>query len=283
MSTTISMAWARFTDERSVALSPSTIQTDYTVVQRWLDRCPVQEPERGREVMTWILKQEPKHSALRVGRFVKTLYTWASSQGVELIATNPVASFKFPKEAQASEVIVIPKVEVPIVLEALKPRPKTRAKWHELAQFMLQTGMRTGEARAVRVQDVQGEKVLVHCNYTIRHGLKQSTKTNKQRLVPLNSVALEVLERRKPDTEGYFFPWNRDAFMSYFAARMAELVEQGKIGCRYRPYDLRHTAISQWLEAGIPVAQAAAWAGNSAEVIWAHYANVTDSYVMPVL
>ena len=42
-------------------------------------------------------------------------------------------------------------------------------------------------------------------------------------------------------------------------------------------------AISRWLEAGIPVAQAAAWAGNTSEVIWKHYANVTQDYEMPVL
>lgn len=283
MSKTIAEAWAQFTDERSVALSPSTIDTDYKIVQKWLDRCPVQEPERGREVMTWVLKQEPKHSAIKVARFVKTFYGWATSQGVELVATNPVESFKFPKEAQATEVVVISKAELPIVLEALRPRPKTRAKWHELAQFMLQTGMRTGEARAVRLQDIKDDRVLVHCNYTVRHGLKNSTKTNKQRIVPLNSIALEVLARSKPDSDGYVFPWNRVAFMSYFAARMDELVQQGKIGSRYRPYDLRHTCISLWLEAGIPVAQAAAWAGNSAEVIWSHYCNVTDTYAMPVL
>jgi len=51
----------------------------------------------------------------------------------------------------------------------------------------------------------------------------------------------------------------------------------------YRPYDLRHVAISRWLEAGIPVTQAAQWAGNTSEVIWKHYAGSTTEYEMPVL
>ena len=42
-------------------------------------------------------------------------------------------------------------------------------------------------------------------------------------------------------------------------------------------------AISRWLEAGIPVAQAAQWAGNTSEVIWKHYASNTTDYEMPVL
>ena len=51
----------------------------------------------------------------------------------------------------------------------------------------------------------------------------------------------------------------------------------------YRPYDLRHTSISRWIEAGIPVAQVASWAGNTADVIWRHYANTTQTYEIPVL
>jgi integrase len=42
----------------------------------------------------------------------------------------------------------------------------------------------------------------------------------------------------------------------------------------WRPYDLRHFAISFWLLAGISVTQAALWAGNSEAVIWAFYAKL---------
>jgi len=40
---------------------------------------------------------------------------------------------------------------------------------------------------------------------------------------------------------------------------------------------------SDYIEAQIPVAQVAAWAGNSSEVIWKHYCNVTQEYEMPTL
>jgi hypothetical protein len=62
-----------------------------------------------------------------------------------------------------------------------------------------------------------------------------------------------------------------------------ELHSAGLVKARYRPYDLRHVAISRWLEAGIPVAQVSAWAGNSNEVVWKHYAGTTTEYVVPVL
>lgn len=34
-----------------------------------------------------------------------------------------------------------------------------------------------------------------------------------------------------------------------------------------RPYDLRHAAVSTWLNAGVPAAQVAEWAGHSVDVL----------------
>jgi hypothetical protein len=86
-----------------------------------------------------------------------------------------------------------------------------------------------------------------------------------------------------PSADEYIFPWNRCAFQSFFRDKVDQLHSAGLVKYRYRPYDLRHVAISRWLEAGIPVTQAAAWAGNTSEVIWKHYAGVTQDFAMPVL
>ena len=40
-----------------------------------------------------------------------------------------------------------------------------------------------------------------------------------------------------------------------------------------RPYDLRHAALSTWLNAGIDPAQVAQWAGNSVRVLLSTYAK----------
>jgi len=147
---------------------------------------------------------------------------------------------------------------------------------------MLQTAMRTGEIRAMKWSDIKDDKILVHCNYTLTHGLKNSTKTNKKRWVPLNAISKQIINNIKQESE-YIFPYNRYAYQSFFYDRTKELYEADLISHRYRPYDLRHTAISRWLEENIPVAQAAKWAGNSSEVIWKHYVNITQDYEMPIL
>lgn len=281
---TLSQAWEMFKAERSVSLCPTSLTSDYAQVSKWLARCPIQEFPDGRRVLTWLLQQKPEKAARRVCMYVRTLYRWAAAEDVGLLPRNPVANFRMPKAPQGEhEVVVIPREEIALVLVALEAKSRrSGANWALFAEFMLQTALRTGEVRAIKWTDIDEKRVLIHSNYTLTHGHKNSTKTNKKRWVPLNARAQEIL-RQVPQGNEYVFPWNRFSFQSFFYDRMNELHSAGLIKKRYRPYDLRHVAISRWLEAGIPVTQAANWAGNTSEVIWKHYAATTAEYEMPVI
>lgn len=281
---TLNEAWAAFMAERAISLSPTSIVSDYKQVTKWLARCPVQDFSEGRQVLIWTLGQKPVKSARRVAMFVRCMYKWAAAEDVGMIERNPVANFKMPKAPQEDhEITVIPKNEITLILVALKSKlSHKKIDWANYAEFMLQTGMRTGEVRALQWTDIEKDRILVHQNYTLTHGLKNSTKTNKKRWVPINQRTREIINDLSRDS-AFLFPWNRNAFQSYFREKVDQLYATGLIKARYRPYDLRHVAISRWLEAGIPVTQAAQWAGNTSEVIWKHYAATTTSYDMPVL
>jgi integrase len=281
---TLSEAWKSFVDERSVSLCPTSLTSDYRQVTKWLARCPIQDFSQGRKILTWLLQQEPVPSSRRVCMYVRSLYRWAAAEDVAILPRNPVANFRMPKAPQRDhEIVVIPRNEISLVLVALESKlAYKKVNWSFFAEFMLQTAMRTGEVRAMKWKDIQDNRVLVHSNFTLTHGHKDSTKTNKKRWVPLNARTKEILSVLPRDSE-YVFPWNRLAFQSFFTKRMRQLHAAGFIQKRYRPYDLRHVAISRWLEAGIPVTQAAAWAGNTAQVIWKHYAANTTEYEIPVL
>ena len=234
--------------------------------------------------MIWALGEKPVLTSRRVAMYIKTMYKWAAQEDVAIIARNPLASFKMPKAPQREEeIIVIPRNETGLVLAALEAKLTYRdVNWSWYTEFMLQTAMRTGEVRAAKWDDIKENKLLVHQNYTLTHGLKNSTKTNKRRWVPLNNRCQEILAQLPHDGE-FIFPWNRLAFQSYFRKKLLPLHEAGLISHVYRPYDCRHTAISRWIEAGIPVPQVANWAGNTSEVIFKHYCNSTQEYEMPVL
>jgi len=284
MRLTLSQAWDRFLSERSVSLCPTSLTSDYSQVTKWLERCPVQEIEEGRQVLTWVLQQHPVLSSRRVAMYVRSMYKWCAQEDIAILQRNPVASFRMPKRPQRDEeIIVIPRNEVALLLVALEAKRTYRStNWSAYAEFMLQTAMRTGEVRAMRWDDIKDGKLLVHQNFTLTHGIKNSTKTNKKRWVPLNARAQEILDSAERCSE-YIFPWDRLAFQSYFRKKAIQLHAAGLVSHIYRPYDARHTAISRWIEAGIPITQVAAWAGNTANVIFKHYAGTTQDYEMPIL
>jgi integrase len=284
MERTLQQTWTEFRLERSTTVHATTLAADYTQVGKWIARCPITDLADARQVMTWVLTQKPVKSSRRVAMYVKSLYRWASNEDIAYLPRNPISTFRMPKPPQSDEeIVVIPRNEVALLLTALEARQMRKgANWAAYAEFMLQTAMRTGEVRAMKWTDIKDNKVLVHSNFTLTHGLKDSTKTNKKRSVPLNERCQQILAETTQVNE-YVFPYNRYAFQSFFYDRARELHAADLTSHRYRPYDLRHTAISRWVEAGIPVAQAAKWAGNSSEVIWKHYVNVTKEYEMPVL
>lgn len=45
-----------------------------------------------------------------------------------------------------------------------------------------------------------------------------------------------------------------------------------------RPYDLRHAAVSTWLNAGVSAPQVAEWAGHSVDVLLSIYAKCVDGH-----
>jgi integrase len=284
MPNTLIELWNAFKEERSISLCPTSLTSDYRQVSKWLARCPVQDFREARKIMIWTLGEKPVLSSRRVAMYLKTMYKWAAQEDVAYLERNPLASFKMPKAPQRDEeIVVIPRNEVGIVLAALEAKKTYRqVNWSFYTEFMLQTAMRTGEVRALRWEDIRDGKILVHANYTLTHGLKDSTKTNKKRWVPLNKRCQEVLDSLPQDSP-FIFPWDRLSFQSFFRKKLKPLHDAELISHVYRPYDCRHTAISRWIESGIPVPQVAAWAGNTSEIIFKHYCNVTQDYEMPVL
>jgi integrase len=282
--TTLSELWSAFLEERSISLCPTSLTSDYTQVTKWLKRCPIQDLNEARKIMIWVLGEKPILSARRVAMYTKTMFRWAAQEDVGYLDKNPLASFKMPKAPQKDEeIIVIPRGEVGLVLAALEAkRTYKNVNWSWYTEFMLQTAMRTGEVRALRWDDIKDSKILVHQNWTLTHGLKNSTKTNKKRWVPLNNKCQEILAKL-PQEQEYIFPWDRLAFQSYFRDKLRPLYQAELISHIYRPYDCRHTAISRWIEAGIPVPQVASWAGNTSEIIFKHYCNTTKEYDIPEL
>lgn len=84
-----------------------------------------------------------------------------------------------------------------------------------------------------------------------------------QRRIPVAGAGRPI------SSESYARVWRR-------ARRVALTPEEINSPLGRRPYDLRHAAVSTWLNAGVPATQVAEWAGHSVDVLLKVYAACLD-------
>jgi integrase len=118
-------------------------------------------------------------------------------------------------------------------------------------------------------------------------GLKHRAK-DETRLVPIPPVLVatlrEHLDRYGVASDGRLFrtakgrPFSSSAYSGVWqqARRAAFTAEQAASPLAARPYDLRHAAVSLWLNAGVPATEVAERAGHSVDVLLRVYAKCIE-------
>ncbi|MDG4791085.1 tyrosine-type recombinase/integrase [Micromonospora sp. WMMD1102] len=119
----------------------------------------------------------------------------------------------------------------------------------------------------------------------LKHRAKKATRD-----VPICPELVSILRRHLRqhcrDATGRMFnaagarlaPISKSTYLrAWRQARAAALTPvQQRSPLAHRPYDLRHAAVSLWLNAGVPATQVAQWAGHSVHVLLKVYASCID-------
>ncbi|GHA33270.1 integrase [Streptomyces tauricus] len=120
-----------------------------------------------------------------------------------------------------------------------------------------------------------------------RRGLKQRAR-GEVRIVPIPPPLVALLREHLKEfgtaTDGRLFSSERGnviAASSYSRAwkqarELALVPHQVSSVLAFRPYDLRHAGVSQWLNSGVPAPEVAARAGHSVDVLLKIYAKCID-------
>jgi integrase len=105
------------------------------------------------------------------------------------------------------------------------------------------------------------------------------------RVVPIHpelaALVSQHLKKYPPGPDGRIFTgprggiFNDRAYLKIFHKARAVAFTTGEAASLLarRPYDLRHAAVSTWLNAGVPAPQVAEWAGHSVDVLLRVYAK----------
>ncbi|MGV6396924.1 tyrosine-type recombinase/integrase [Pseudomonas caspiana] len=155
-------------------------------------------------------------------------------------------------------------------------------------EFSFYTGMRPGEAMALRWSEVDTRKRTARvCRIRIYGKIQERTKTKKSREVLLNDRALHALDKARPLTEmrsEYVFAPEGNGDKSELFIRSETgpkrywLSAMRKVGVRQRRmYDTRHTYATMCLMSGMNPAFIAAQLGHSVQVLLSTYAKWISS------
>lgn len=160
--------------------------------------------------------------------------------------------------------------EIAALLRELQGAPVT----HDMALFALHTGAREGEITGLQWQ---WEREYPHLGVSAFH--LPTSKNGRPRLIVLNSVAREIIQRQRGVHHEYVFTFrghrvdkiNNTAWKA--ARSRAGLDDARGPGRHFRVHDLRHT-FGAWLrEAGVSLEDRKALLGHATTDITTHYST----------
>lgn len=142
-----------------------------------------------------------------------------------------------------------------------------------IIRLALNTGMRRDEFLFLKWEWVNLQEGLITLPHT-------HTKTNKSRKVPINNVVRKILLERKLQSDGNENVFHVSDTMSGSRTWLQRAFRKAcKQACieDMRIHDLKHTAITRMVEAGIPLIDISKMVGTSIKLIVERYSHQKES------
>jgi integrase len=268
-------------------------------------------PEVVRAVLSAVAsKIDGSHAAPRTTHRKRAVLFNALNYAVEksLLATNPIESIKQPTPKSSATVdrrSVVNPAQARELITAVGLLRRTGPRLAAFFACIYYAGLRPEEAVDIRKHNLElpesgwgwitVERVAPDTGKAWSDTGRQ--RDNRQlkhrpvgetRRVPsppeLTALLHQHLDNHGTDNEGRLFRGTRGdelATVTYTrlwarAREKALSPEQVASPLARRPYDLRHAAVSTWLNGGVAPTQVAEWAGNSVDVLLKIYAKCLD-------
>ena len=168
--------------------------------------------------------------------------------------------------------------EYDAVRAALSP-----AKWRDVFDFLLETGLRESECLGLRAGEIEWVKTADGAAVPVRLALQETASrelksAHATRRVPLSQTAREILLRTaKTNAPRTSFIWPRE-LQRLWALRSAWVRATKKAGVAFRIHDLRHTAAVRWVLAGADIMTVRDRLGHAEVSTTAGYLALVESY-----
>ncbi|MBW4522638.1 MAG: site-specific integrase [Scytolyngbya sp. HA4215-MV1] len=254
--------------------------------------------------LTWFLQSGLSASTWNTRRrFIKSCISWALDERL-IDGKNHWLSLKARRNTK-TDAKPFTKAEVQKIIQAFESNqfcsvysPCKHSYYAPYLKFLLLTGVRPGEAIALQWKHVDFDRNLIEISEAMTrdleyspytsHKIRKSTKTGETRYLPINDTLRKVLVAHKPKDsklDALVFPGARskgtldiDSFRKVWKQVLTGL------GIDYRkPYNTKHTALSQIAQDHGLLAAAKVAGHKSLDMVSRHYARFTGDLkdVMP--
>ena len=214
-------------------------------------------------------------TAARVRTTLRGLFDYAVR--TQRIRVSPATAVALPRpDSRTGESVGVNPftlAELRAVVESQRSRPRQHESTKVYADVTLVlglTGVRFGELRGLRVRDVVDvpypaivvQRSLPQSGRTGKVIVRTTTKGGRSRIVPLSDLVQPIVSSWVADKAGddVLFPAPEGGYL--LGSNWRRAVQWEVTGLGRRPHDLRHTAATLWLTAGVDVKTVSAWLGH---------------------
>ncbi len=209
-------------------------------------------------------------TAARVRTTLRGLFRYAVR--TRRLQLSPAELVPLPHpDSRTGKVVEVDPFTVHALLEVVDTQKELSPGGADVTLVLALTGLRFGELRGLRVRDVVS---VPYPGIIVKRSVPQSgltgavieratTKSGRSRLVPLSELVLPVVlkaaEGKEPND--LLFPAPEGGYLH--AQNWRRAVHWNTTGLGRRPHDLRHTAASLWIAAGVDIKTVSSWLGHS--------------------
>lgn len=191
--------------------------------------------------------------------------------------TDPSKSVKLPKLPEQAPKSMSPEMVASFIATANK-WPGYDYSWiADLVEANVEMGLRRGELLALRPEHVDLDRKLVRVVNTEAF----TTKSGKERAVPLSSTAKRVLRKRQ-DLGGpcIFGPSSGSISPNGLSHAFNRVRKEAGLPAWVNLHSTRHTALTRLAEAGVPIEVIRQFAGHSSITVTERYTRLRPDTVM---
>lgn len=209
-------------------------------------------------------------TAARVRTTLRGLFGYAVR--TRRLQVSPAEAVPLPRpDSRTGKIVEVDPFALDVLLDVVSTQREFAGRYADITLVLGLTGLRFGELRGLRVRDLVD---VPYPGFVVKRSVPQSgrtgavieratTKSGRSRLVPLTDRVRPVVESwaegREPDD--LLFPAPEGGYLH--AQNWRRSVHWTKTGLGRRPHDLRHTAASLWIAAGVDIKTVSAWLGHS--------------------